>query len=186
MPSHDNLIESFPTTSFSTTSFSMESLLSEQVGSSMDFLNYEEGALRINMEGDWYYHGTLLERKGLVRLFYTVLTKEHGEYFLTTPVERVKIAVDDAPFAVIAVERDTINNIVLTLNDDSRILVDDEHTLFWSGQGILYVHVRENLDARFTLRCYLQLAEYFEHNEHGEFFIKSGGKQFVFQMHHDM
>jgi uncharacterized protein len=149
----------------------------EQLGMSDVLFPNGAESLRIDSEGSWYYDGMLLERKGLIQLLYKVLTKEEDGYVLTTPVERVNITVDDAPYAVIAVDRDAAGNIHLTLNDESQIPLDAAHPLSLSGQGILYVHVRANLDARFPLRCYLQLADYMQHNDSGEFFVESFGER---------
>ncbi|HAD48948.1 MAG TPA: DUF1285 domain-containing protein, partial [Idiomarina sp.] len=56
--------------------------------------------LRIKANGDWEYQGSKINRQRLVNLFASVLTRENEDYFLVTPVEKVKIQVDDAPFIV--------------------------------------------------------------------------------------
>ena len=51
--------------------------------------------------------GSPINRKPLVKLFSTVLRREDdGEYWLVTPVERGRIAVDDAPFTAVEVTAD--------------------------------------------------------------------------------
>src|SRR3979411_1674296 len=59
--------------------------------------------MRIAGDGTWFYMGTPIGRPALVRLFSTILKREDGKHFLVTPVEKVGIRVDDAPF--LAVER---------------------------------------------------------------------------------
>src|SRR5258705_3884639 len=54
--------------------------------------------MRIASDGTWFYMGTPIGRPALVRLFSTILKREDGKHFLVTPVEKVGIRVDDAPF----------------------------------------------------------------------------------------
>src|ERR1700743_4004013 len=54
--------------------------------------------MRIASDGTWFYMGTPIGRHALVRLFSTILKREDGKHFLVTPVEKVGIKVDDAPF----------------------------------------------------------------------------------------
>src|ERR1700743_250634 len=61
-------------------------------------------AMRIARDGTWFYRGSPIGRKPLVKLFSTVLRRENGEFWLVTPVERGRILVDDAPFVAVAVE----------------------------------------------------------------------------------
>jgi uncharacterized protein len=64
--------------------------------------------MRIAGDGTWYYMGTPIGRPALVRLFSTILKRENGKHFLVTPVEKVGIRVDDAPFLAVEMleERD--------------------------------------------------------------------------------
>src|SRR5579863_2773825 len=57
--------------------------------------------MRIAADGTWYYMGTPIGRPALVRLFSTILKREDGKHFLVTPVEKVGIRVDDAPFLAV-------------------------------------------------------------------------------------
>ena len=57
--------------------------------------------MRIASDGTWFYMGTPIGRPALVRLFSTILKREHGKHFLVTPVEKVGIRVDDAPFLAV-------------------------------------------------------------------------------------
>nr|WP_284378695.1 DUF1285 domain-containing protein [Amylibacter marinus] len=54
--------------------------------------------MRIARDGTWYYLGSPIGRKPLVRLFSSILRKDGDKYFLVTPVEKIGITVDDAPF----------------------------------------------------------------------------------------
>ncbi|MSU92236.1 DUF1285 domain-containing protein [Rhodobacteraceae bacterium 2CG4] len=57
--------------------------------------------MRIAADGTWFYLGTPIGRKPLVRLFSSILKREGDRYFLVTPVEKVGITVDDAPFVAV-------------------------------------------------------------------------------------
>src|ERR1700712_4302871 len=57
--------------------------------------------MRIANDGTWFYMGTPIGRPALVRLFSTILKREDGKHFLVTPVEKVGIRVDDAPFLAV-------------------------------------------------------------------------------------
>lgn len=60
--------------------------------------------MRIARDGTWYYLGTPIGRKPMVRLFSTIIRRDGDDYFLVTPVEKVGIRVDDAPFVAVALE----------------------------------------------------------------------------------
>src|SRR6201985_2987642 len=61
--------------------------------------------MRIASDGTWYYMGTPIGRPALVRLFSTILKRENGKHFLVTPVEKVGIRVDDAPFLAVEMQK---------------------------------------------------------------------------------
>src|SRR5690606_34853459 len=58
--------------------------------------------MRIARNGTWYYQGTPIARERMVQLFSTVLRREPEGYFLVTPVEKLRIVVEDAPFVAVA------------------------------------------------------------------------------------
>jgi len=57
--------------------------------------------MRIARDGTWFYEGTPIGRPALVKMFSSILKRENGKYFLVTPVEKVGIIVDDAPFVAL-------------------------------------------------------------------------------------
>src|ERR1700690_1138811 len=57
--------------------------------------------MRIAADGTWFYCGSPIGRLPLVQLFVSVLRKEADRYVLVTPVEKVGIKVDDAPFLAV-------------------------------------------------------------------------------------
>ena len=57
--------------------------------------------MRIAADGTWFYLKTPIGRPALVKLFSSVLKREDGKFFLVTPVEKIGITVDDAPFTAV-------------------------------------------------------------------------------------
>jgi hypothetical protein len=108
--------------------------------------------MRIAADGTWFYNGTPIGRPALVKLFASILRKDPDRFVLVTPVERVGIKVDDAPFLAVALERlEDERGPVLKLrtNTDDEVEVDADHPLrFEAGasEGIKpYVRVRHDL-----------------------------------------
>src|SRR5712691_11872987 len=88
--------------------------------------------MRIAADGTWFYLGTPIGRPALVRLFASVLKREDGRYFLVTPVEKVGIRVDDAPFLAVEMEiEETAAGRVLHFrtNVDDWVACDAGHAL---------------------------------------------------------
>lgn len=56
--------------------------------------------LIVKSNGDWVHEGGKISRPAMVRMFSRILWFENGDYFLVTPVEKVRIQVEDAPFFV--------------------------------------------------------------------------------------
>ncbi|MEZ5873157.1 MAG: DUF1285 domain-containing protein [Nitratireductor sp.] len=64
----------------------------------------------IKRDGTWFYLGTPIGRMPLVKLFSTVLRKdEDGRTYLVTPVEKIGITVEDAPFIAVEMNADNRN-----------------------------------------------------------------------------
>jgi hypothetical protein len=122
--------------------------------------------IRIASDGTWFYLGTPIGRPALVRLFSTILKREDGKHFLVTPVEKVGIRVDDAPFlAVEMVKQDHGGRRVLRFrsNVDDWIDCDAAHALRFEraadGGLVPYLHVRAELWAKVTRALYYDLVD---------------------------
>jgi hypothetical protein len=88
--------------------------------------------MRIGADGTWYYMKTPIGRPALVRLFSTILRKDDDRYVLVTPVERVGIIVDDAPFVAVelAVRGDgSQRTLAFRTNVDDWTKAGPEHAL---------------------------------------------------------
>ncbi|MDP2124977.1 MAG: DUF1285 domain-containing protein [Parvibaculum sp.] len=131
--------------------------------------------MRIARDGTWYYMGTPIGRARLVRLFSTVLRHdEDGKYYLVTPVEKVGITVDDAPFLAVAMKvegegRDQVLTFTTNVGDDAtagadhpmRFVIDAE-----TGEPAPYVHVRARLEALINRAVFYDLVELGVEEEH--------------------
>ncbi|AWM86164.1 DUF1285 domain-containing protein [Microvirga sp. 17 mud 1-3] len=113
--------------------------------------------MRIAADGTWHYMGTPINRPALVRLFSTVLRKDPERYVLVTPVERVGITVEDAPFVAVemAVEGEgEARQVAFRTNVDDLVQVGPDHPLRFEtdahGGVKPSVKVRGDLWARVT------------------------------------
>ncbi len=112
--------------------------------------------MRIARDGTWYYLGSPIGRKELVRLFSSVLRHdEDGVHYLVTPVEKCSVEVEDAPFLAVRMKvtghgRDQVIEFETSVDDE--VVVDDDHPLrFEIEEGTdglkPYVLVRARLEA---------------------------------------
>jgi hypothetical protein len=104
----------------------------------------------IQKDGAWRHEGALISREALVRLFSTVLRKDPDGYWLVTPVEKMKITVEDAPFVAVRVDRDGEVLRFLT-NVGDEVEAGPEHAIrvetAADGEPRPYLHVRRGLEA---------------------------------------
>jgi hypothetical protein len=122
--------------------------------------------MRIAADGTWHYNGSPIGRPALVRLFSTILRKDPERYVLVTPVERVGIAVDDAPFLAVEMAVDGEGDgrrIGFRTNVDDLVEVGPDHPLRFdrdeTGGVKPYLRVRGDLWARVTRPLALDLVD---------------------------
>lgn len=141
--------------------------------------------MRIARDGTWFYLGTPIGRPELVRLFSTILRKDGDRYFLVTPVEKVGITVDDAPFLAVDFEpagtgQDQTLTFQTSVGDktvagpDAPIRVERDPE---TGEPSPYVLVRANLEALIDRKSFYRLVEIGAHHEDW-FGLWSGGRFF--------
>lgn len=123
----------------------------------------------IRKDGVWFHEGTPIGREALVRLFSTVLRKDPDGFHLVTPVEKMKIRVEDAPFVATRVDREGAALKFLTNVGDEveagpetglRVEMDAD-----SGEPRPYLHVRRGLEALITRPVFYELVEMAEERE---------------------
>ena len=145
--------------------------------------------MRIAGDGTWFYTGTPIGRPALVRLFSTILKREDGKHFLVTPVEKVGIRVDDAPFLAVEMRKDSGDGgrlLRFRTNVDDWVTCDAAHRLRFeaAADGGLkpYLHVRADLWAKVTRAIYYDLVDIGEErvvDGRAMFGIVSGGEFFA-------
>ncbi|MCC1491007.1 DUF1285 domain-containing protein [Cognatishimia sp. F0-27] len=130
--------------------------------------------MRIARDGTWFYQGTPIGRPELVRLFSTILRKDPEGYRLVTPVEKVGIIVDDAPFVAVDFEatgtgREQVLQFETNVGDLAeagpdhpiRVVRDAE-----TGEPSPYVHIRADLEALIDRKSFYRLVELCVHADH--------------------
>ncbi len=122
--------------------------------------------MRIARDGTWFYGGTPIGRAALVQLFSTILRKDPDRYVLVTPVERVGIVVEDAPFLAVEmrVEGDGEGRVIaFRTNVEDWTEAGPAHPLRFEhtqAEGLKpYVHVRGGLEALVKRALVFDLAE---------------------------
>ena len=119
--------------------------------------------MKIDREGNWFYQGSIIGRDKLKILFSRILKLEEGKYFLVTPIEKVPVTVDLAPYMIVDYEVDSDHkNIILKTNLDLSIPLDKDHKLELKNIGdeqIPFVHVRNNIEGFVSRSVYYSLIE---------------------------
>lgn len=113
--------------------------------------------MRIAADGTWFYLGTPIGRPALVKLFSSVLRRDDGNYVLVTPVEKVGITVEDAPFQAVEMAVDGEGegrSLAFRTQVDDVVSAGAGHAIRFerAAKGGLkpYIHVRRDLWARVT------------------------------------
>jgi hypothetical protein len=121
--------------------------------------------MRIASDGTWYHQGSPIGRPAMVRLFSTILRREaDGSFVLVTPVEKLSIAVDDAPFVAVELKSEgqgRSRRLAFRLNTGDVVLADAEHPISITEHDDgphPYVKVRSGLDALIARSVYYELA----------------------------
>ena len=119
--------------------------------------------MKIDREGNWFYQGSIIGRDKLKILFSRILKLENGKYYLVTPVEKVAVKVDLAPYKIIDYEVDSDDkNIILKTNLDLSIPLDKDHKLELKKIGeeqIPFIQVRDNIEGFISRSVYYSLIE---------------------------
>ena len=116
--------------------------------------------IRIARDGSWSYQGSPIGRPALVRLFSTVLRRDPDGFWLVTPVEKLRIAVEDAPFIAVGLER-AGEALCFATNVGDVVEAGPEHPIrVETGQGGAprpYLRVRGGLDALIARPVFYEL-----------------------------
>lgn len=129
--------------------------------------------MRIARDGKWFYMGTPIGRPAMVKLFSTVLWQEEGKHYLKTPVEKVGIQVEDAPFLFIAVEQregEQGPELCFTSTTDDQVVAGKEHPITVevcpdSEEPSPYIDVRFGMRGLINRTVFYQLVEMAEEKQ---------------------
>lgn len=122
--------------------------------------------MRIARDGTWFHQGSPIGRQAMVRLFSTILRREpDGGYVLVTPVEKLDIEVEDAPFVAVELKSEgegKERSLAFRLNTGDMVVAGADRPLRLRD-GVdgphPYVEVRRGLDALIARPVYYELAE---------------------------
>tara|TARA_X000000950_G_scaffold109828_1_gene138437 strand:+ start:19503 stop:20033 length:531 start_codon:yes stop_codon:yes gene_type:complete len=115
----------------------------------------------INREGEWFYNDSPIKNNKLVNLFSTVLRKDKNDYFLVTPVEKVPVKVELAPYKIIDFEMYKEDIRLITNLNYEFILNESNSTrlIKYSNSEIPLVNVRSNIEGFFNRNTYYKLID---------------------------
>jgi uncharacterized protein len=130
-------------------------------------VNHGDLDMRIARDGTWFYRGSPIARQSLVKLFASILRREDdGSYWLVTPVERGRLAVEDAPFLAVEVNSEGAGRdrrLSFRTNLDEIVAAGPQHPLrvatTANGEPEPYVLVRPGLEARLNRPVFYELIE---------------------------
>ena len=145
--------------------------------------------MRIARDGTWFYLGTPIGRPALVRLFSSILKREGGKYFLVSPVEKVGIKVDDAPFVAVDFDAEgegAAQRLTFLTQVGDRVEAGPDHPIRVlrdpvSGEPSPYVLVRAGMEALIDRKSFYRLVGLGSHAPHEGadwFGLWSGGRFF--------
>lgn len=122
--------------------------------------------MRIARDGIWFHQGSPIARPAMVRLFSTILRREEdGSFVLVTPVEKLSVDVEDAPFvaAEMKVEGEgKAMKLAFCLNTGELVTAGPANALRFArtAEGPRpYLHVRRGLQALVARPVYYELAQ---------------------------
>jgi hypothetical protein len=140
--------------------------------------------MEIRRDGTWFYEGTPIGRPAMVRLFSTILKREGDRIYLVTPVEKVGIRVEDAPFVAVDFAPEG-GALVFETNVGDRVAAGPDHAIRVetdeTGEPAPYLHVRAGLEALIDRKTFYRLVDLGQRERHdGEewFGVTSSGTFF--------
>ena len=125
--------------------------------------------IHIKRNGEWFHEGDLITRQSLVKLFTGVLRlDDDGHYYLVTPVEKLKIRVDDVPLLSVKAEcsgEGKDQKVCLTTDTGYQYFIDADHPVYVTldkktGDPRPYSTVRGNLKSLLSRSVYMSLVDW--------------------------
>ena len=123
-----------------------------------------DSEMRIARDGTWFHQGSPIGRQEMVRLFSTILRREpDGGFVLVTPVEKLDIAVEDAPFLAVELRSEgagEARELAFRLNTGDLVMADDDHPIILRQDDDgprPYLAVRDGLEALIVRSVYYEM-----------------------------
>ena len=140
--------------------------------------------MKIDRNGKWYFMDSVITRERMVKLFSRVLRLDGEEYFLVTPVEKIRIEVEDKPFTIVDFEflgKGHEQVITFRTNTDEIFEVNRNHpirvALGANDEPSPYALVRKNLEGLISRNVYYKLIDIAEEVD-GHYGVYSSGNFF--------
>lgn len=123
-----------------------------------------DSEMRIARDGSWFHQGSPIGRIAMVRLFSTILRREaDGSHVLVTPVEKLSIEVEDAPFVAVELKSEgagRARKLAFRLNTGDMVVAGSERPLRFEAckdGPHPYLAVRGGLEALVSRPVYYEL-----------------------------
>jgi hypothetical protein len=138
----------------------------------------------IDSQGRWFHEGGHFDRQDLARMFASILRREGDDYYLVTPVEKLKIQVADVPFSFVLMKNKTVDNqqqlsFITSLGDE--VIAGEKNKIEFransNGDQVPYIEVRNGLWGKLNQSTYYELIDLVKERADG-FFLSSGGFDF--------
>lgn len=145
-----------------------------------------DSEMRIARDGTWFHQGSPIGREAMVRLFSTILRREpDGGHVLVTPVEKLSIEVEDAPFVAVELKTEgtgPARTLAFRLNSGDIVTAGPDNALSLRGgedDPRPYLHVRGGLDALIARSVYYELMALALEEDGDPVGLWSGGRFFA-------
>jgi uncharacterized protein len=122
--------------------------------------------MRIARDGTWFHQGSPIGRPAMVRLFSTILRREpDGRFVLVTPVEKLDIEVEEAPFVAVEMKAEGSGEdarLAFRLNTGDLVTAGPDHPLRFEERADgphPYLHVRGGLEALVARPVFYELVD---------------------------
>tara|TARA_B100001175_G_scaffold272344_1_gene245477 strand:- start:890 stop:1474 length:585 start_codon:yes stop_codon:yes gene_type:complete len=121
--------------------------------------------MHILRNGKWTYMGSEIKRPAMIKLFSNIIRlDDDGHYYLVTPVEKVRIKVDDAPFVAVSMNKikvEGVNCLSFTTNVQDEVTLSKENpieiVISDNDEPSPYITIRKNLKALISRSVYYDL-----------------------------
>lgn len=136
--------------------------------------------IHIDSQGRWFHEGGHFDRQDLARMFASILRREGDNYYLVTPVEKLKIRIDDVPFSIVLMKtelKDGLQTLSFMTSLGDEVIASEKNRIEFrvssSGDQVPYIEVRNGLWGKLNQSTYYEMINLVEEINEG-FFVRSG------------